>query len=73
MGKHSCVVEFTDGIQIVPQVWIEGDKCYWPTNFNKSSNSQKLYEKAVREYKKPESTWPLHTLRILGVYGKLKL
>lgn len=72
MGKSWCMVEFDDGIQIVPQIWIEGDKCYWPTTF-KNINSQKFYEKAVKDYRQPEESWALHRVRILGVYGKYKI
>lgn len=31
MTKNWCVVEFTSGVQIVPNIWIEGDQSYWLT------------------------------------------
>lgn len=71
MEKAWCVVHFDDGVQIVPQIWIQGDRCYWPTF--KSLNSQKLYQNAVREYQDPDETWPSYSVRILGVYKSYQL
>lgn len=61
MGKTWCVVEFSDGLQIVPQIWI--DKCCLPSTIN----SQKLFERVVRNYSPPEESWMRYTVRILGV------
>lgn len=71
MSKSWCVVEFSDGIQIVPHLWITGDKCYWPT-YN-GTNAQILFNKAVLEYLTPENDWPLYAMKILGIYGVLTI
>ncbi|CAG9771293.1 unnamed protein product [Ceutorhynchus assimilis] len=62
-----CVVEFSDGVQIVPHSWITGDKCYWPTY--SGINAQSLFKKAVVEYQAPDkNNWALYAMRILGIY-----
>ncbi|CAG9773369.1 unnamed protein product [Ceutorhynchus assimilis] len=67
MSKSWCVVEFSDGVQIVPHSWITGDKCYWPTY--SGINAQSLFKKAVVEYQAPDkNNWALYAMRILGIY-----
>ncbi|EFN62560.1 hypothetical protein EAG_05780, partial [Camponotus floridanus] len=58
-----AIVEFEDGLQIVPYNWISNDfkKAVWP-NFT----SNKRYDKAVKFMEEPE-TWLPHTIK--KVYG----
>ncbi|CAH0548524.1 unnamed protein product [Brassicogethes aeneus] len=58
-----CVVEFNDGVQMVPENWIFGTKCYWP-HFKSSSR----FIKAVQCRENPDSTWSLYSVKILGTY-----
>ncbi|KAF5281928.1 hypothetical protein FQR65_LT14454 [Abscondita terminalis] len=63
------VVEFEDGIQLVPNSWIRGKHAFWPTYTN-----QIKINKAIAEADEPLSNWPLHKiLRILGSAGKILL
>ncbi|KAK4885327.1 hypothetical protein RN001_001598 [Aquatica leii] len=68
MNKQWCVVEFDDGVQLVPKHWIKGKKCYWP-----SFKSNLRYQKAVQKYEDPDDAWPLYNMRILGTYGTFEL
>lgn len=62
-----AIVEFDDGLQVVPNNWLNKDlKAIWP-NFT----SNKRYDKAVKLMQNPEPTWIAHTIRkIYGTYCK---
>lgn len=60
--KLYSVVEFEDGLQVIPNIWLSADFKYafWPHYTN-----NKRYEKA------PESTWLEHPIkRIFGTFCK---
>lgn len=66
--KFYAVVEFKDGLQVIPNDWFNHDlsKAVWP-NFT----NNKRYEKAVKLMEKPESTWMEHGIqKIFGTYCK---
>lgn len=64
-AKCYAVVEFQDGLQLIPSNWLNNDetKAVWP-NFT----NNKRYDKAVRSMEEPQSTWVEHN--ILKIYGK---
>jgi len=65
--KFYAIVEFEDGLQIVPNNWLSRDmiRAVWP-NFNNSR-----YDKAIKLMEEPESTWMEHKiLKIYGTYRK---
>lgn len=63
MTAQWCIVNFDDGVQLVPKNWLKGSQCFWPT-----FKSTIRYEKAVRNCEKPQDVWPLYDVRILGTY-----
>lgn len=67
LNKTYAVVEFEDGIQLIPSSWLTIDlkKAFWP-NFT----NNKRYDKAVKLQEKPESTWLKHP--ILKIYGTFR-
>ncbi|XP_067206835.1 uncharacterized protein [Linepithema humile] len=70
-GKFYAIVEFEDGIQIVPNNWLSIDlkKAAWP-NFT----NNKRYDKAVKVMEEPQSTWLKHPIsKIYGTYSNYTL
>ncbi|XP_025265623.1 uncharacterized protein LOC112638334 [Camponotus floridanus] len=63
--KYYAVVEFEDGLQVIPDNWLNEDltKAVWPTFTN-----NKRYYKAVKFMEEPLSTWLEHP--ICKIYGK---
>ncbi|XP_029175397.1 uncharacterized protein LOC114943844 [Nylanderia fulva] len=63
--KFYAVVEFEDGLQIVPNNWLNSNlnKAVWP-NFT----NNKRYYKAVKFMENPEPTWIEHPIR--KIYAK---
>lgn len=64
MTKFYAVVEFEDGLQVVPNDWLSNDlkRAVWP-NFT----NNKRYDKAVKIMEDPKPTWSEHM--ILKIYG----
>ncbi|XP_070168191.1 uncharacterized protein [Polyergus mexicanus] len=65
--KFYAIVEFEDGLQIVPYNWLNEDskKAVWP-NFT----NNKRYDKAVKLMEEPEPTWLTHNIRkVYGTYS----
>ncbi|GAB1860856.1 DUF4806 domain-containing protein [Camponotus japonicus] len=62
--KFYAIVEFEDGLQVIPNNWLSGDlkKAFWP-NFT----NNKRYDKAVKLREEPECTWLEHPIR--KIYG----
>lgn len=62
--KCYVIVEFEDGLQIVPSNWLSKDltRAVWP-NFTNNNR----YYKAVKEMEEPHSTWLEH--KIIKIYG----
>ncbi|XP_025265575.1 uncharacterized protein LOC112638298 [Camponotus floridanus] len=62
--KFYAIVEFEDGLQVIPNNWLSGDlkKAFWP-NFT----NNKRYDKAVKLREEPEYTWLEHPIR--KIYG----
>ncbi|EFN65995.1 hypothetical protein EAG_13585, partial [Camponotus floridanus] len=64
------VVEFEDGLQVIPNIWLSADFKYafWPHYTN-----NKRYEKAVKLMELPECTWLEHPIkRIFGKFSSYK-
>ncbi|XP_029167820.1 uncharacterized protein LOC114938178 [Nylanderia fulva] len=63
--KFYAVVEFEDGLQIVPNNWLNSNlnKAVW-SNFT----NNKRYYKAVKFMENPEPTWIEHPIR--KIYAK---
>ncbi|VEN37775.1 unnamed protein product, partial [Callosobruchus maculatus] len=60
--KQWCVVEFVDGVQLVPYIWIIDEQ-------RPVFKSNLRYEKAVKNYEPPLDTWSLFPIkRILGIF-----
>ena len=51
------VVEFSDGVMMVPTSWIKDGKCFWPNKIKK----QKL-EEMIRKRVEPEEHWPQYKI-----------
>ncbi|XP_032679529.1 uncharacterized protein LOC116847978 [Odontomachus brunneus] len=62
--KRYVIVEFKDGLQIVPITWLSTDsrRSKWPRNY--ISNDR--YDRAVRSMEIPDSTWEEHD--VLKIY-----
>ncbi|EFN75026.1 hypothetical protein EAG_00198, partial [Camponotus floridanus] len=60
-----AIVEFKDGLQIVPATWLSSDlqKSKWPRHY--ISNDR--YDKAVKLMEVPDCTWEEHT--VLKIYA----
>lgn len=68
MLKMYAVVEFGDGLSIIPKNWLTKDQreAFWPTYTNTGR-----YDKAMKCMEKPESTWSKYTIRkIFRIYCK---
>lgn len=61
------IVEFTDGVQLVPSQWLTANnKCYYPPYL-----AQSRIDKAIQNREMPEKSWPTHAvLRIFGIAGR---
>lgn len=72
MGKKYYIVEFEDGIQIIPENWFTCDKksaVYWP-----NLKTQKEYDKAVEKMKDLKNdSITVDIKKIFGSTGKLKI
>lgn len=67
-NKLYSIVEFEDGLQIIPNNWFSADlkKAFWPHYTN-----NKRYDTAVKLMKQPESTWLEHPVnKIFGTFCK---
>lgn len=63
-----AIVEFEDGLQLVPNNWLSADlkRCFWP---NFTTNTR--YGKAVKTFEELQPTWPYHPIRkIYATYCK---
>lgn len=66
--KLYSIVEFEDGLQIIPNNWFSEDlkKAFWP-----HYTSNKRYDTAVKLMEQPESTWLEHPVsKIFGTFCK---
>lgn len=56
--KKYVVVEFQDGLQIIPATWLTSDlkTAKWPNCYITSNR----YDKAVKYMEEPQSTWEEH-------------
>jgi hypothetical protein len=64
------VVEFIDGIQLVPSNWINKNtgQCSWPTYANQTKTNRAIKEKEI-----PGENWPTHqVLRVFYNAGRPK-
>lgn len=62
------VVEFLDGIQVIPKIWMCSDNhCKYPSRYK----NDKRIRKAVEKEEKPNFDWPsFKIIRIFGEYCK---
>lgn len=70
-GCGFIIVEFHDGLQIIPSIWYNAHKksCIWPSLYQ----TKLRINKAIinQETPKNESDWEeLHVKRMFGVAGK---
>lgn len=66
--KRYSIVEFEDGLQLIPNNWFHEDrsKAYWPY-----FTSNMRYEKAVQRMEEPELTWSKYPIvKILASFCK---
>lgn len=62
------LVEFEDGVQVVPDNWIQRDKneCWYP-NFK----TDKDINKAIKKRQSPQDGWLSYSIkRVFDIYGK---
>lgn len=67
MEKYA-IIEFVDGVEMIPYCWITEDKnyAYWPT-----FTTNEKFRKAVQRCISHTDGWPLYEIkRILGTAGK---
>lgn len=59
-NKRFVVVEFQDGLQIIPTTWLTSDlkRAKWPNCYI----SYNRYDKAVKNMEEPQSTWEEHPI-----------
>ena len=58
------IVEFEDGLQVVPRKWVIDDKrCCWPNNINSQMSLNKLIIGEIH----PEDTWDVYVIK--KIYG----
>jgi len=68
-NKFYAIVEFSDGLQIVPNNWLSSDlkNAVWPVGFTNNAR----YDKAIKLMEEPQSTWLSHPIKkIYGTYCK---
>lgn len=60
-NKNYAVVEFQDGLQIIPTTWLTNDlkASKWPNCYV----TYKRYEKAVKCMEQSQSTWEEHPIK----------
>lgn len=65
-GNYYAIVEFEDGVQLIPKNWLSKDfkKAAWP-NFT----NNKRFDKAVKLMEEPQSTWSQHSIR--KIYARI--
>lgn len=69
MNKQYTVVEFDDGVQLIPNIWIQGNEAFWP-HFKTMS---KCYS-SVKNKLPPKPVWEkCKILRVLYSTGKTML
>lgn len=62
------LLEFEDGIQIVPDNWIQKDtnKCWYP-----NYKTDYYITKAIKRRQTPQDNWFMYPFkRVFGIYGK---
>lgn len=62
------LIEFEDGIQIIPEKWIQKNtnKCWYP-----NYKTDQYIIKAIKRQQTPQDDWLMYPIkRVFGVYGK---
>lgn len=69
-NKVFIVAEFSDGIQVIPKMWLQSkDVCKYPSHYKTDSRIRKAIEKE----EPPASNWSSFKIeRIFGEYRKYK-
>jgi len=60
--KLYYIVEFSDGMQLIPSNWFTAFKAYWP-----SFTNVKKYDKAVQSMESVGKNWILYDVLIIFV------
>lgn len=65
-NRGFIVVEFSDGIQVIPKIWLQSKElCKYPSHFK----TDLQIRKAVEKEEIPSSSWPSFKIdRIFGEY-----
>jgi len=68
MMKKFCIVEFKDGLHLVPTLWISDDQltCIWPDHLR----SQFQINKAISRQLLPENVEDWETLNVVRTFGE---
>lgn len=72
-NRTFTVVEFSDGLQIVPTIWLSTTKesCFWPSRFKTQLRINRAILTSEMPKKKEECDWEqLPVKRIFGSAGK---
>ncbi|XP_070171336.1 uncharacterized protein [Polyergus mexicanus] len=69
-NRGFIVVEFSDGIQVIPKIWLQSeDVCKYPSHFK----TDLRLRKAIEKEEIPNSDWPSFKInRIFGEYSSLQ-
>lgn len=54
MRMTFCVLQFREGVQLVPNNWLKDGRCYWPGKIE-----NKKYIKLVKDMAPPQPDWQL--------------
>ena len=67
-NRSYTVVNFSDGLYVVPKKWILGKDVYAFPNYRKDSQIRK----AVKDYEDAENNWlQYEIIKTYGTYGKI--
>lgn len=66
--KKFCIVQFEDGLHLVPMLWVSDDQltCIWPDHFK----SQFQINKAITRQLLPENVDDWKTLDVVRIFGE---
>ncbi|XP_011685211.1 PREDICTED: uncharacterized protein LOC105448388 [Wasmannia auropunctata] len=68
-NQRFVVVQFSDGIQVIPKIWLSEDSCKYPLHYK----TDLRIRKAVEKEEKPNSDWALFKIiRTFGEYCTLQ-
>lgn len=64
-SRQYWVIEFDDGIQIVPISWLleNNTKCYYPNDLGNGPNVHKKYDMMVKNLEQPKNNWEIYDIK----------